>query len=179
MCYPGKKYVSRVDVFHTASAGPTSGCKRATTILQKTLSRNDRAAYEVAISMVCSDRRIKHKRQYGKCNKRNLCNASMRAVSLCSIYLDSEVGKLARIASSTEISKGRAEFQWCFQVLLKDRPGYLKRWEGRRTGIYGFLKGTMLTLQPFRLTEDSWCCRLSLKDQHLKGGSGQTAASPH
>lgn len=38
MCYTGRKYVSVVDVFHTASAGTASCCKRAATILQKTLS---------------------------------------------------------------------------------------------------------------------------------------------
>lgn len=82
-------------------------------------------------------------------------------------------------ASSAEIYEGRAEFQWGLQVLFKHRPGSLKRREGRRTDIYGFLKGTVLTLQPFRLSEDGRCCRLSLKHHHLKGGRGQTAASAH
>lgn len=45
-------------------------------------------------------------------------------------------------------SKGGAEFQWCFKVPLKDRPGELKKGEKRRTGIYGLLKGTEL---PFNL----------------------------
>lgn len=35
------------------------------------------------------------------------------------------------VASSTEISKGSAEFQWCFKVLLKDRLGEEK------AGYYG------------------------------------------
>lgn len=91
--------------------------------------------------------------------------------SLQNIYHDSEGGEQRHYCLINRNSKGRAEFQWCFKVLLKDRPGEVKNGEDRRTGIYGLLKGTGLTLWPFRLKQDNRCSILSLQHQDRKGGS--------
>lgn len=106
MCYTGKKYVSVVDVFQTASAGTASCCKRAATILQKTLS--EMTELLGSLQLVCfvqpyiqttednMGKAIKVLGVMHPCTQPGSFLRELRpfaALSLYSVWLDSEVGK--------------------------------------------------------------------------------------